>query len=130
MGLDNNIILKVKGEFDINNLPPYVKLEADSNVGLFHVCYWRKCFGLRNKITWAIDMDPEEDSWKELLISDINEIIDIIDGYLKNPDSWGDSIWDFEDIMGILAQDIVNLGWLKKYLREHMEDEAYFYDSY
>ena len=60
---------------------------------------------------------------------------DHIKGYLDGTYNWDDddfggSIWTFEEMFPRLAQDIVDLGWLKSYLMTHPQAVAYFYDSY
>ncbi|MBQ6629311.1 MAG: hypothetical protein IJH65_10930 [Methanobrevibacter sp.] len=136
MGLDNGIYVKQKGDFNKEEVPNYVKLEYyASEPDTAYVCYWRKCWNIRGFILDKIDDVCDENKDYELSITNIDEIINIIVNYLDGTYSWDDedfggSIWTFEEIIPILAQDIVNLGWLKAYLMTHPQAVAYFYDSY
>ena len=136
MGLDNGIYVKQKGDFNKEEVPSYVMLEYyASEPDTAYVCYWRKCWNIRGFILDKIDDVCDENKDYELSITNIDEIINIIVNYLDGTYSWDDedfggSIWTFEEIIPILAQDIVNLGWLKSYLTTHPQAVAYFYDSY
>ena len=62
--------------------------------------------------------------------SQIDEIIDEIIYFLKNPEEWDRSIWELDEMIPHLGQDIVNLSWLKKYMADNPTARAEFYDSY
>lgn len=138
MGLDNGIYVKQKGDFNKEEVFNYVKLNYyASEPDTAYVCYWRKCWNLRGFILDKIAPDEEHDVCRnyELSITDIDEIINVMVNYLDGTYSWDDddfggSIWTFEEVIPVLAQDIVNLGWLKSYLTTHPQAVAYFYDSY
>ncbi len=135
MGLDNGIYLKQKGDFNKEEVPSYVKLEYyASEPDTVHVCYWRKCWNIRYAILDKIAGDIQCEN--ELSITNIDQIINVIVKYLDGTYDWDDdddgggSIWTFEEMIPHLAQDIINLGWLKSYLITHPQAVAYFYDSF
>ena len=41
-----------------------------------------------------------------------------------------DSIWEFDEIIDNLFQQIINLKWLEGYMEDHPDVEVEFYDSY
>lgn len=98
----------------------------------YEVCYWRKCWGLRNEILSAL-RDAEGDEYEIKIDADAADVIaDVINGWM-DPEKWeteGDSIWEYEVMAPHLEQDIINLKWLAEYLDENPETECYFYDSY
>lgn len=135
MGLDNGIYLKQKGDFNKEEVPNHVKLEYyASEPDTAYVCYWRKCWNIRGAILDNLTGRENENYEYELSITDIDQIINVIVNYLDGTYDWdnddGGSIWAFEEMIPKLAQDIINLGWLKSYLKTHPQAVAYFYDSY
>lgn len=132
MGLDNGIILKVKNKIKEEDIPDYVKIEYDEINQSYDICYWRKCWGLRNHIYDAIEGKDDVFDY-ELFSYNLDDIIDILVMYLQDGELWdeyGESIWTFKEIIPYLAQNIVNLSWLKKYIKTHVMDKIIFYDSY
>lgn len=137
MGLDNGILLVVNGEFDFSQVPYYVKLtendELETRDGLLtiiDVCFWRKCWNFRNKVVNILDkVDDTEDF--EVFEYNIPDFVEIIKDYFDDPTEWdSDSFTCFGDMIPQLAQDIINLKWLREYLKSHPQDRAIFYDSY
>ena len=139
MGLDNGVHLIVKEKLDLDDwmiFPEWAKIEFDEystehyKDGYYYdICYWRKCWDLRERLMSAIDGKDQSKSPIDKP-SQIDGMIDEIIYYLKNPEEWDRSIWELDEIVPILAQDIINLGWLKKYMEEHPKARAEFYDSY
>ena len=128
MGLDNGIVLKVKS----TELPLWVQkmIEFTPYNGV-DICYWRKCWGLRDTILTKVVYDYG-DSRYNLLEGDIHEIRKIL-RYFSNRKRWEDegrSIWAYEDIRRRLFKQRIVLWWLERYLRKNPTVECYFYDSY
>lgn len=129
MGLDNGIVLRYKGDVEA---PSYVSIERFYNENdevEWEICYWRKCNGLRNDIVRMLGGENDDGEY-DLSILKIEQIQDILYNTLKYPDDWNSQIWNLSEVMHLLAQEIVNLSWLKSFLREHPHATAYFYDSY
>lgn len=135
IGLDNGIEVrrtqqanKIE-ELKIFNLDYDKKLECD-----FEICYWRKCYGLRNDILCIIGKRwyPDEYEFK-LTKNDIDNIIKLLGSY--NEETWEDSIWEWtsdEDGWSYsehIKRDIENLKLLRQ-LMDKYDLEVYFYDSY
>lgn len=144
MGLDNGIILRVKGKIDGDC--PLLSIKGieendwytEENAKGFHIydiCYWRKCWNIRDILFSSCQdaQDKEEGNDYELTIPELEDIRDqLYDMICKGPDRWDDSIWDFEDAMNFLPWDIVRISALINYLKNEGAGraEVYFYDSY
>lgn len=124
MGLDNGIRLG-KGRPDY--YPCYVKLD-DRHKNCDDLCYWRKCWNIREDI---LDIVGEEDEQYEYILTreDVHAIRRALQVYFKYPHWWSRSIWTWKEIRRHLFYDVVNLWWLERYMKKH-EVEVYFYDSY
>lgn len=128
MGLDNGIILR-----DVNPKELIVnKLVTLDNLGdtSVEICYWRKCWGIRNAIVKKLHFNDGEES--KLDIEDIPVIIRILFDFYGQVE-WedeADSIWEWEEFKETLSQQIMNLTWLYNYMLEHSDAEVIFYDSY
>lgn len=140
MGLDNGIILKTKKEINLNvedgdfdAVPSCVHIEelekSEDGFYQYDVCYWRKCWGLRNTIVEILEMD-EHLYEKDVNLKNLSLISDAIYYILKEPDCWESSVWDIDEMTSHLAQDIININWLIKYLKNNNHAYCYFYDSY
>lgn len=128
MGLDNGIILRdVKSkELVVNKLINLDNLE-DTSV---EICYWRKCWGIRNAIVEKLHLNDGEES--KLDVEDIPVIIKILFDFYGQTE-WeedADSIWEWDEFKDTLRQQIFNLVWLYNYMLEHSDAEVIFYDSY
>ena len=128
MGLDNGIILRDINpkELVVNKLINLDNLEDTSA----EICYWRKCWGIRNAIVGKLHFNDNEES--KLDIEDIPVIIKILFDFYGQTE-WeedADSIWEWDEFKDILRQQIFNLMWLYDYMLEHSNAEVIFYDSY
>jgi hypothetical protein len=138
MGLDNGIVLKTKAKISHISLPKVIKedwLNKDYDKSI-EVCYWRKCWGIRNEIIYDILQINEEALYDySLTIENINDIIDILKKYAYNKKYYEDnarSIWEFEEYNDKLKEDIKRIKWLKRYMKYHKGniEKVTFYDSY
>lgn len=117
MGLDNGINVCCK----------------DSTKRPEEVCYWRKCWGIRNKILNAINAD--KDCYSFILTpADVVSVIDILRKF-DDEEYWRenhDSIWSYEDMEETLHQQIENLMNLLDELNQPDNNilKVEFYDSY
>lgn len=131
MGLDNGIILKNP---KLKQIPPYVKPRFEGNTEYFDVCYWRKCWGIRRIFLRVLD--PEHKYENSCKIPIDAEDIPALQRALKpffDKKYWeenAESIWEYEDYLNVLLQDWVSLCWLENYLKNNLDSECYFYDSY
>jgi len=142
MGLDNGIHLIMRQKIDPKEdiiFNDFEKIDFDEFAtneykdGYYYdVCYWRKCWNIRDMIFDALDADKNSLS-DTYTIDKPSQIQDIIDGlyrFLQNGEDWEDSIWDFEDMIPQLAQDIVNLSAVKRIMNDYTNVKVEFYDSY
>lgn len=128
MGLDNGIIVASKTPLEPIKIPFYVKpdgIEAPDHISL---CYWRKCWGLRNKVL-TILKEKDDEYFYPLRAEDVRSIRKEIESFLFHPKTWDHSIWTWDEVKWRLLRDSMNLFWLESCLLEDRV-EAYFYDSY
>lgn len=128
MGLDNGIILRDVNpkELVVNKLINLDNLEDTSA----EICYWRKCWGIRNAIVEKLHFNDNEES--KLDVEDIPVIIKILFDFYGQTE-WeenADSIWEWDEFKDTLRQQIFNLMWLYDYMLAHSDAEIIFYDSY
>ena len=128
MGLDNGIILRDVNpkELVVNKLINLDNLENTSA----EICYWRKCWGIRNAIVEKLHFNDNEES--KLDVEDIPVIIKILFDFYGQTE-WeenADSIWEWDEFKDTLRQQIFNLMWLYDYMLAHSDAEIIFYDSY
>ena len=135
MGLDNSI--EVKRNAYTSSIPELQRftLEYDKAYEYdFEICYWRKCWNIRNDILWIIGERLSDKYEYALDKEDIDQIIKLLESY--NADNFEDSggcIWDWDDeeypYSEKIQQDIASLKVLRQ-LMDKYELEVYFYDSY
>lgn len=145
MGLDNGIVLATKHKINIEELPEYIKIDADNwrekydNSGYFYydVCYWRKCWNIRSYILDFNNLDYDEEKYEYRLEKDHLILLQRkFTNYLCYINKWeeeymdGETIWEADVMINHLARDIINLGWLINFITEHPTSKVIFYDSY
>ena len=130
MGLDNGItICKENLNSSIILNESFIPLD-------YEVCYWRKCWGIRNDIidylhnTYEIQEELYE---YELTLADLQAIYDILLSWY-NKKKWnesGRSIWDWKTMKEQLRYDCNRLAYLIAKKEVYGDDlPVYFYDSY
>lgn len=135
MGLDNSI--EIKRNAYTNLIPELRQFELEYDKAYeydFEICYWRKCWNIRNDILWIIGERLSDKYEYTLDKEDIDQIIKLLESY--NADNFEDSggcIWDWDDeeypYSEKIQQDIASLKVLRQ-LMDKYELEVYFYDSY
>ena len=131
MGLDNGIFIKNKYKELYDELGPDCWPELDHGDCKYEICYWRKCWGIRNAIMKKFHFEDGEYEFK-LDKEDIPVIIKILLHFCNN-DVWedeGNPIWSYDEIIETNINYIVALKQLIKYWDKHPDLEVYFYDSY
>ena len=142
MGLDNGILIKTRQKLSPESLPLFVNIEmdeykmADEGGGYWYeVCYWRKCWNIRNIILDIISSKENDDGIYALNKNDIRQLRYALNGYILNPYKWdddyenGQTIWDSSVMLSHLIRDMANLAWLENYMDNH-KVYVEFYDSY
>lgn len=152
MGLDNGIMLRVRGELEddcsLLQLPGIEKTdwwseeapENEKGYSHYDICYWRKCWNIRNDLFAACETEENDSSYYPMSVSNLITFRDELYSILcagpnawENPEGWSrGSIWTFEEAMNFLPWDIVRISTLIDYLQNEGAGraEAYFYDSY
>lgn len=135
MGLDNGI--QIKRNTYTNSIPELKQFELtydNKHQFDFEVCYWRKCYNIRNMIMNVVESARDNDNSDILTTTDIEKIIHGLQSF--NSANWqenGGSIWDWDDeeypYSEKIQRDIENLKNLQT-LMEKYDLEVYFYDSY
>lgn len=133
MGLDNSIMIE-RNEYSNkikNKLKSFILDFDDEERYNFEVCYWRKCWNVREDISDAIGgiLDNRRTS---LNIDNLKSILLILKGYNKENwkyGGWG-SIWTWEEHKKINKKHIKNLEYLIKLKKKYPDLEIYFLDSY
>jgi len=136
MGLDNGIQLKLASKKVPEDFPDKGSLDkwdfdTLEKTGELEVAYWRKCWGIREMILGVLHADQGGGEYP-VKAEDLPAIRRGLVKFL-NPKTWeedADSIWEYEEMYETLLQQLLNLKWLEKYLKDHPEDSASFYDSY
>lgn len=127
MGLDNGIILYCSDE-DYSKFPYPDNAELGRKYK--HIAYWRKCWNIRNDIIRELHYTDGDIS--NINLEDIPKIIRVLKPYL-NETYWNendDSIWAYEELFDKTYEILVNLEYLKKYLKDNPNVKCEFYDSY
>ena len=135
MGLDNGI--QIKRNTSTNSIPELKQFELaydNKHQFDFEICYWRKCYNIRNMIMDVVESARDNDNSDILTTTDIEKIIHGLQSF--NSANWqenGGSIWDWDDeedpYSEKIQRDIENLKNLQT-LMEKYDLEVYFYDSY
>lgn len=127
MGLDNGIILYCSDEDYLKF--PYPDT-ADLGETYKHIAYWRKCWNIRRDIINKLHYKDGDTSTIDL--EDVSALIRILKPYL-NENYWNendDSIWSYEEMFDKTYEILINLEYLKKYLKDNPNVKCEFYDSY
>lgn len=131
MGLDNSIEIKRTPYTDSISELRQFNLDWDNKHEYdFSVCYWRKCWNIRNGILDILG-DRFSDQWRFHLNT---ENIDKIITFLKslNKHNWNDdggSIWTWEEYKNHIKDDIKKLKMLRKLMKKY-DLKVVFIDSY
>lgn len=135
MGLDNGI--QIKRNTSTNSIPELKQFELaydNKHQFDFEICYWRKCYNIRNMIMDVVESARDNDNSDILTTTDIEKIIHGLQSF--NSANWQEndgSIWDWDDeeypYSEKIQRDIGNLKNLQT-LMEKYDLEVYFYDSY
>lgn len=135
MGLDNGTIVRSNHRKITREILPeelVYPFERDYSDGV-EILYWRKNYGLRDKVIHKFPV-REHDEWEYIIDTptQVFELIKIITSFMDK-EKWeedGDSIWDYEEILPILQQNIINLAIIAAFMKNNPDVYLIFYDSY
>ena len=135
MGLDSGIIVKsTHRKITREILPPEIKYPFSNDFNEeVEILYWRKNWGLRNVIVNYLPRYGNSD-WEYIIESphQIFDLIKIIVSFMDK-DFWdkeGDSIWEYDEILPRLQQDIINLAIMAAFMKNNPDVYLIYYDSY
>lgn len=133
MGLDDGLSAKRNKAFE-RNYEWFKKFEEPYTIKYGYdvdICYWRKCYNIRNKI-FDSNMPIYDGGISEILsIEDIDTLVEILASFTKQ--NWDDgmgSIWSWEEIQPHLCEQCAALMELHDLMMSDPDIEVYFYDSY
>lgn len=134
MGLDNGWIIRSnKRAITREMLPEELVYAFDRDYdGFPEINYHRKDWGLRNAI---IDYFGGENRIGEYEIETFSQVFDIIRITVSfmDKEKWenkGESIWDYDEVLPRLQQDIINLAIMAAFMKNNPDVYLVFYDSY
>ena len=133
MGLDNGIVLWVKNEKDYKKSYRLFKHESWYCAGECEVAYWRKCWGIRNAILRVVDPSITNKYEFSVTLDNVDNIIKTFKYFLhkKEWENEADSIWEWDrHTKRNQIRNLRGLKRLRRWLKKHPDDIAYFYDSY
>lgn len=132
MGLDNGVEAKSNlRELTRDMLPSEIVYPFSFNDT--EIIYWRKNWGLRNKVVNTFPLE-EGSNWQYIIDTpnQVFELIKIIISFM-NKETWeeeGDSIWEYDEILPILQQNVMNLAIIAAFMKNNPDVYLEFYDSY
>lgn len=138
MGLDNGIMLKLNIIDKRIKVPKCFIHESWYKPGEYEICYWRKCWGVRNKIiTEVFNEKTYSDKYEfEVMPDNVLKIIKVLK-YYDNEKNWNNdnsTIWWYKEnkIHKQIRKQIKCLKKLYSFLRKYPKEDivCYFYDSY
>lgn len=137
MGLDNGIYVKSnRRKITRNMLPSGIKYCWDEEYDGEgpEILYWRKNWSLRNAVLESDAVTQCKDDEFEYEIStskQVFELIKIIVSFM-NKEAWkeSDTIWEYEEYLPILQQNIINLAIIASFMENNPDIYLVFYDSY
>lgn len=133
MGLDNGVVIH---NYTRAQLPKSFRypFEKDYVPNEVEICYWRKCWGIRNEfLNTCFSTRKNEEVYFKLGVKEVEELRNIITYFLKHPKAWdkyGNSIWTHEEIESQLKNQRYNLKILVRWMKKNPDTEVIFYDSY
>lgn len=136
MGLDNGIVIRSNRRQITRDILPselvYPWDEKFDREGV-EILYWRKNWGLRNEVIHEYPTYENSD-WEYIIETptQVFELIKIIVSFMDK-EKWeedGESIWDYNEILPILQQNIINLAVTAAFMKNNPDVYLLFYDSY
>ena len=135
MGLDNGFyVISCRRKLSREDLPSKIKYPFEKDYNEWpEIIYWRKCWGLRNRVLDVATPVKEHESYYTIDTPDqVFEVIKILIDFLDR-ETWedeGDSIWDYDEMRPILQQNIFNLVKISEFMEHNPDIYLMFYDSY
>lgn len=134
MGLDSGTLIRSnKRKLTREMLPEELVYAFDRDYGEYpEINYHRKDWGLRNDIINYFGGENNTGYYNIEMPSQIFDIIRITVSWM-NKEKWedeGDSIWDYDEVLPRLQQDVINLAIMAAFMRNNPDVYLTYYDSY
>ena len=137
MGLDNGILVRSNHRKITRVMLPeglvYPWEEKYDGPEGVEILYWRKNWGLRNRVVGTFPCEKAGEYYYIIETpAQVFELIRIIVSFMDK-ERWeedGDSIWDYDDILPILQQNVINLAIIASFMQNNPDVYLEFYDSY
>lgn len=140
MGLDNGVVVRSSKRPVTRDILPnelVYPFDREYIAGEVEIVYWRKNWNLRNTVLDSDAVLPTEASAYEFSIdtpAQVFELIKIIVSFM-NKETWedderGSTIWDYDEILPILQQNVMNLAIIASFMINNPDIYLIFYDSY
>ena len=137
MGLDNGVIVRsthrklTRAMLPEELIYPFDKDYEDDGI---EILYWRKNWGLRDAVVHTFPTEDDNNYCYHLIETpqQVFKLIHIIVSFM-NKETWeedGNSIWDYEEILPILEQNVINLAIIAGFMQNNSDVYLIFYDSY
>lgn len=121
----------INGElYYLESVSDNYELDKINKFSCVEIAYWRKAHSIGNYIADLLKLDNFNSYYKEVTITDLENISEHITEYFKHPEDFESSIWSFQDYLKVIASSLVNINWLIKYLKSHPNSFAIVYDSF
>lgn len=135
MGLDNGFVVKSdKRRITREDLPKDIIFPFSQDYGFApEIVYWRKNWGLRNAVLdYITNRDSEDGTYQIDTIDQILGIVHIIFEFMDEStwNTYGESIWEYDEIKPTLKQNIINLILMIPFIQKNPDVYLEFYDSY
>lgn len=134
MGLDSGILIRSnRRAIRREMLPEELVYAFDRDYGESpEINYHRKDWGLRNDMIHYFGGENSTGYYNIETPSQIFDIIRIIVSWMDK-EKWendGDSIWDYDEVLPRLQQDIINLAIMAAFMKNNPDVFLTYYDSY
>lgn len=135
MGLDSGILICSNRRAITREMLPEELIYAfdrDYDEGFPEINYHRKDWGLRNAIIDYFGGENHIGGYEIETSSQVFDIIRITVSFMDK-EKWeneGESIWDYDEVLPRLQQDIINLAIMAAFMKNNPDVYLVFYDSY
>lgn len=137
MGLENGIVVEGIPKEKIDSKYVIFEDELTEDFPSFHICYWRKCWNIRNLILDHINVDKRENDDYNFTLEkrELLWIIDVLAYFSELSEEeyelyYANDIWGYYLMMSKTKMDIDALMWLVDLYDECPNIKVIFYDSY
>lgn len=137
MGLDNGIVVEGVPKEKIDSRYVIFENELTEDFPSFHICYWRKCWNIRQLIFDCMDIDERETNDCDFILEkhELAKIVEVLIEFSELSEEeyelyYANDIWGYDTMISKTKTDIDALMWLVDLYDECPNIKVIFYDSY